>query len=232
MRQEPYYEENGITIYHGRCQDILPSLAKADLVLTDPPYGIGVETAGGRGINGWTRFQVLGWDTERPRREVFKLIRRAAPVQIIWGGNYFTDFLPPTMCWLIWDKGQREFSLADCEMAWVNQRKAARVLTYARALALKDDKQHPAQKPVEVMIWCLRQAGVRGTVLDPFLGSGTTLVAAKRLGLRGIGIEIEECYCAMAAERLEREQPTLFDEIVTDSVQLELDWLATDEVCG
>jgi DNA modification methylase len=209
----PYYEDaaNGITIWCADCRDVLPALPKVDLVLTDPPYGIGAETAGGRGVGGWSKFEVCGWDRDRPSRDTFELIRAAAPVQVIWGGNYFTDYLPPTMRWLIWDKGQRGFSLADCEMAWTNQDKAARVITYSRAEALRDGKEHPTQKPIAVIRWCIEKAGVQGTILDPFMGSGTTLVAAKRLGRHAIGIEIEERYCEIAAERLERERMELFE---------------------
>jgi DNA modification methylase len=205
----PYYERDGITLYHGDCREILPTLPKVDLVLTDPPYGIGAGRE--KPHNGWTDYGVADWDLSRPSREVFDLIRVAAPVQIIWGGNYFTDYLPPTMRWLIWDKGQRDFSLADCEMAWTNQNKAARVITYSRAEALKDGKVHPTQKPVAVITWCLQKVGVEGSVLDPFAGSGTTLVAAKRLGRRCIGVEIEERYCEIAAARLEAERLTLFE---------------------
>src|SRR5690606_31081311 len=92
--------------------------------------------------------------------------------QIIWGGNYFTDLLPPTMQWLVWDKGQRDFSLADCEFAWSSQRRAARIFDYPRALALQDGKVHPTQKPVALMKWCIDQLPKADTILDCFLGSG------------------------------------------------------------
>lgn len=132
--------------------------------------------------------------------------------QIIWGGNYFTDLLPPRMRWLVWDKGQREFSLADVEMAWTSQQKAARAFDYPRALALRDGKQHPTQKPVELMRWCLGFLKEASTILDPFMGSGTTGVAAVMEGRAFIGIEIDERYFNIAVERIRKahEQPDLF----------------------
>lgn len=197
---KPYYEEDGIVIYNADCRDVLPLLPKVDLVLTDPPYGIGAGRE--KPHNGWSDFGVSDWDLQRPERSVFDLIRSAGRVQAIWGGNYFTDFLPPSMGWLIWDKAQRDFSLADVEMAWTSRNKATRAITYPRALALRDGKQHPTQKPLAVMIWCLNQFADAQSILDPFMGSGTTLVAAKQLGRRAIGIEICERYCKIAVERL------------------------------
>lgn len=123
--------------------------------------------------------------------------------QIIWGGNYFTDVLPPTMRWLVWDKGQRNFSLADCEFAWTNQWKAARIFDYARAKAMKDGKEHPTQKPVELMAWCLTFVPDAKLILDPFMGSGTTGVACLKAGRQFIGIEREPAYFDVACRRLE-----------------------------
>ena len=107
----------------------------------------------------------------------------------MWGGNYFTDLLPPSMRWLVWDKGQRNFSLADCEFAWSSQQLAARVLTLPRGEALQDGKEHPTQKPVRLMAWCLDMHPKAKTVCDPFMGTGTTGVACVQSGRRFIGIE-------------------------------------------
>lgn len=111
------------------------------------------------------------------------------------------------MQWLVWDKGQRNFSLADCEFAWSSQHKASRIFNYSRASALRDGKTHPTQKPVALMVWCLGFAG--GDVLDPFIGSGTTAVACEQLGRKWVGIEISEKYCEIAAKRIERERQQL-----------------------
>lgn len=134
--------------------------------------------------------------------------------QIIWGGNYFTDILPPTMRWLVWDKGQRDFSLADFEMAWTSQWKAARIFDYARGKALRDGKEHPTQKPVELMSWCLTFVPKAKSILDPFMGSGTTGVACARVGRPFVGIEREPKYFEIACRRVSEAQaaPDMFAE--------------------
>ena len=185
-------------------------------LLTDPPYGIGADEAAAKnqGKWGWAYYGDSQWDRQRPPREAFDLMLAHTGEQIIWGGNYFTDFLPPKMRWLMWDKGQREFSLADFEMAWTSQDKAARAFDYPRALALKDGKQHPTQKPVALMQWCLGFLLDARSILDPYMGSGTTGVACVRLGRKFIGIEIDEAYFEIACERIRKAyaQPDFFVE--------------------
>lgn len=196
------------TLYLGDCRDILPTLSKVDAVVTDPPYGIGADKAASKneGKWGWTYYGETDWDAHRPPQELFEAIRACSRDQIIWGGNYFTDFLPPTMQWLVWDKGQRDFSLADCEFAWSSQQRAARIFTYARARALQDGKEHPTQKPIAVMKWCLDFVPKAKTILDPFMGSGTTGVAAVQMGRDFIGIEREPKYFYIACKRIEDAQ--------------------------
>lgn len=192
------------TLYLGDCRDILPTLPKVDLVLTDPPYGIGADSHAGKAENGWTQWETSGWDNSRPEKVCFDLIQKSAKHVIVWGGNYFTDYLPPTMQWLVWDKGQRDFSLADCEFAWSSQNKAARVFDYARAKAIQDGKEHPTQKPVALMEWCINLAPkTTSTVADPFMGSGTTGVACANLGKTFYGIEREPKYFDIACQRIE-----------------------------
>ena len=203
---KPYYEHAGITIYHGDCREILPQLPKMDAVITDPPYGINAARSRNSQKWGWTDFEVTGWDKERPSAELLRSVAMSAPITCIWGGNYFTDALPLGHKWLIWDKCQTDFSLADAELAWTNTQGAIRRISYSRALAMQDGKDHPTQKPIAVMQWCIRQVAPNAEViLDPFMGSGTTLVAAKNLGRKAIGIEIEERYCEIAAKRLAQE---------------------------
>ena len=122
---------------------------------------------------------------------------------IIWGGNYYQ--LPPSRQYLVWDKGAgfkgRDF--AECEQAWCSMDGNAKL--FARdPLASGDyrDKVHPTQKPIALMQWCIGIAGEVGSLIDPFMGSGTTLVAAKRAGVRAIGIEINRAYCESAVARL------------------------------
>lgn len=193
-------------LWHGDCREVLPLLPPCDLILTDPPYGINVEQAGGRGVWGWTKFVVGGWDKERPSSWLFGLMQEKAGECVIWGGNYFTDLLPPSMRWLVWDKGQTDFSLADCEFAWSSQQGAARRLTLPRSEALKDGKEHPTQKPVRLMVWCLAKHPTARTVCDPFMGSGTTGVACAQLGKAFTGIERERKYFDIACERIDRAQ--------------------------
>ena len=190
------------------CRDVLPTLEKVDAVVTDPPYGIGADKAASK-KNGkwrWTFYGETNWDATRPPPDVFDLILKSAKEQIIWGGNYFTDLLPPTMQWLVWDKGQRNFSLADCEFAWSSQQRAARIFDYPRSLALQDGKEHPTQKPIALMKWCIDMLPKAQTILDPFLGSGTTGVAAVQMGRKFIGIEREERYFEIACKRIEQAQ--------------------------
>lgn len=206
----------GIELHLGDCRELLEEtiLVRHDLALTDPPYGIRADEAAAKndGKWGWTYYGETQWDRERPGREIFDLIRRRSADQVIWGGNYFTDYLPPTMRCLIWDKGQRNFSLADFEMAWCSQQKAARIFTYSRGAALQDGKEHPTQKPVELIKWCLEFFPEAKTVLDPFMGSGTTGVAAVKLGRKFTGIEIEPRYFDIACRRIAEaaKQPDLF----------------------
>jgi DNA modification methylase len=199
-------EIGGATLYLGDCRDILPTLPKVDAVITDPPYGIGADTHAGSVKNGWTQWDSNGWDLERPNKEIFDLMLNASFAQIIWGGNYFTDYLRPTMQWLVWDKGQRGFSLADCEFAWSSQQAAARIFNLTRAEALQDGKTHPTQKPVALMAWCIDRLKKAQTILDPFMGSGTTGVAAIQMGRKFIGIEREPKYFDIACKRIEQAQ--------------------------
>lgn len=219
------------TLYLGDCREILPTLGKVDAVVTDPPYGIGADRAAKAAAEqrkaaeakplgqrtkagrGWADYGDTNWDDVRPERAVFDLMRSAGKDQIIWGGNYFTDLLPPTMQWLVWDKGQRDFSLADCEFAWSSQERAARIFDYPRALALQDGKEHPTQKPIALMKWCLGHVPKAELILDPFMGSGTTGVAAVQLGRTFIGIEREPAYFEIACKRIDdaQRQGSLFE---------------------
>jgi DNA modification methylase len=201
---KPYYQDKWVTIYLGDCREILPVLdCKVDLVLTDPPYGIGAGRE--KPHNGWSDYGISDWDLQRPSRQTFDLIISKSANQIIWGGNYFIDYLYPTMGWLVWDKGQREFSLADGELAWTSYQKALRIYTVSRGKALQDGKQHPAQKSVEIMEFSILYSNDAQLILDPFLGSGTTCYCAKKLNRHSVGIEIEEKYCEIAAKRCSQE---------------------------
>ena len=150
---------DGIDLYLGDCREILPGLGKVDAVVTDPPYGIDYGRQGSfSASHGWGPWREnVAWDAQRPERAIFDSMLACSESQIIWGGNYFTDFLPPTMQWLIWDKGQRDFSLADFEIAWSSKQGASRILMIPRAVARLDGKEHPTQKPIALIAWCINQ---------------------------------------------------------------------------
>lgn len=203
------------TLYLGDCREVLPTLAPCDLILTDPPYGIAV--CGNEGgvtslKSGSKDYGKQEWDNQPPERWVIELMRAKAKDCIVWGGNYFE--LPPTKCFLIWDKGQRDFSLADGEMAWTTLDKAARFLTISRGELNQDGREHPTQKPVRLMEWCLGHVPAAQTVCDPFMGSGTTGVAAVRMGRTFAGIEREPKYFDIACKRIEdaQRQTSIFDQ--------------------
>lgn len=202
MTIQPYYEEDGITIYHGDCREILPTLTQFDAIVTDPPYGLGSIMQGGEVHwplwEGRTQ-EGLPWDSEAPDY-VPSLVRRAHNA-IVWGGNYFA--LPPARGWLIWDKIVREFSSGHCEMAWTTLDQPVRAFNWSHGALASEGKYHPTQKPLALMRWCIEFLPPEdGTILDPFMGSGTTLRAAKDLGRKAIGIELNERYCEIAVERL------------------------------
>jgi DNA modification methylase len=214
---KPYYDHKGITIYHGNCLEIMPHLEPVDLVLTDPPYGVkrdkGFEGFGGFGGFGQPiarrRFEDDNWDSKRPPRETFALILDSAIRVLIFGGNFFADILPRGTHWIVWDKLNTMPTFGDCELIWTNiGRKSIKKITveYNGLIGKEAVRLHPTQKPVKLLIKILKEySGVGNIVLDPFIGSGTTLVAAKELGRKAIGIEIEEKYCEIAAERLAQE---------------------------
>lgn len=209
------------TLYLGDCREILPTLGKVDAVVTDPPYGINAARDRKSQKWGWRDYPASGWDKERPSPETLAQIVSAAPIQVIWGGNYFADLLPASGKWLIWDKCQTDFSLADAELAWCSFDGAVRRINYPRARAMQDGKEHPTQKPVEVMVWTLQQLPLAKLILDPFAGSGTTGVACVMLGLGFIGIEAEPHYFDVACRRIEaaHNQPRLFTEPVQKPIQ-------------
>jgi DNA modification methylase len=203
----------------GDCRDVLETVGPVDAVVTDPPYGIGEDGGKFRGRTG-QRINVLpkmGWDVVRPEPEVFAALLRAAPLQIIWGGNYFADLLPPSKGWLYWQKLMGgDFS--DGELAWTNRDRALREFS---CCPKGRGGLHPTQKPVEVMQWCLALIPEAHSIIDPFMGSGTTGVACANLGRSFIGIEREPSYFDIACRRIEAayRQPRLFEEPAPKPVQ-------------
>ena len=184
-----------------------------DLAVVDPPFGIGAENHAGNVKNGWTQWEKKKWDKNIPESEYFIELLRVSKNQIVWGGNYMTDFLPPKMCWLIWDKGQRDFSLADGEMAWTSFDKAMRIKTIHRATANQESKIHPTQKPVQLYDWIFKNYATEGQkILDTHLGSQSSRISANKNKLHFTGFELDPDYFRDGNKRYEDHvsQLTLF----------------------
>ena len=207
MSLEPYYSDDAVTIYHGDCAAIAPQLGAFDLLCTDPPYGIGEARGRNKSRSKLAKSKDYGdaaWDDAPPESWLLDMLRARSRFQIIFGGNYFS--LPPSNCWLVWDKENGENDFADCELAWTNFPSAVRRKRHRWHGMLREgneERLHPTQKPLAVMSWALSLCPERpATVIDPFMGSGTTLRACKDLGIRCVGIEREERYCEIAAQRM------------------------------
>jgi site-specific DNA-methyltransferase (adenine-specific) len=226
LRDYLFHEEPGITLYCGDCREVLPLLrcpntsycieacdgrCQPTLLVTDPPYGIGHPTD----------FHARGRDALAACRDYPPVVGDAEPFDpawllalnlptVLWGANHYASRLPDASGWLVWDKERPDdLDQATCELAWTNYVKGVRRFRWlwnGMMRAGKDELGHPTQKPLALMKWCL---GLRwtpeGTVLDPYMGSGTTIEAAKLMGRRAIGIEIEPKYCEIAVKRLRQE---------------------------
>lgn len=181
----PYYQDDAVTIYHGDCREIVPGLGRFDLLLTDPPYGLGDRW---QGAGSWQHHaglyaQAKIWDQEAAKADDIMAFVALASVAIVWGGNYFA--LPPSRGWLAWMKTERMHTVADFELAWTNINFPAKAFNGRRNPDGR--RQHPTQKPLKLMSWCIEQADMANAnavqkILDPFAGSGTTGRAAKDLG--------------------------------------------------
>lgn len=211
----------------GDCEQVLHGLPTFDAVVSDPPYGIG-EAAGKNKSRG--KIAVAKdygddeWDNDPISDDLLHILMEAGRWKIIFGGNYYA--LPATSCWLVWDKLNGDNDFADCELAWTNLPKAVRRIRYLWNGMLRANGEtrgdHPTQKPMGVMGWALRQLPSDArTVIDPFMGSGTTGVACVQAGLQFTGIEREERYFDAACRRIEEEvkKPRLFAEPVVKAVQ-------------
>jgi DNA modification methylase len=196
------------TLYLGDCREILPALPKADAVVTDPPYGLGDKWQGGA-AHTKAKWKLndgganMGWDAA-PVEFVRSVQDWAKQHTIIWGGNYYP--LPPMRGWLIWDKIVREFSSGHAELAWTTLDQPVRSFNYAHAQLASEGKLHPTQKPLPLMKWCLGFMPTAQSVMDPFMGSGTTGVAAVQSGREFVGIEADERYFNIACKRIEDSQ--------------------------
>lgn len=200
----------------GDCMEVMPTIGKVDAVVTDPPYGIDEnhKKVASRGKLATPKdYGEFNWDKSPPPQAVIDYMREISNHQIIFGGNYFN--LPPTSCWLVWDKQNGDNDFADCELAWTNLNKAVRRIYWRWNGMIRkgnDVREHPTQKPEGVMSWCLTHIPNARTILDPFMGSGTTGVACVKAGRKFIGIEREPSYFDIACRRIEEayKQPDMF----------------------
>ena len=215
---EPTDILGNIKLYNADCMEVMKTFKdkQFSLAIVDPPYGINfAKTHTG---NGWIVRESKDWDKEIPSAEYFAELRRVSKNQIIWGANYMTEHLPPSMGWVFWDKGQRNFSLADGELAYTSYQRALRVFTMPRgAHKAEDDKTggkiHPTQKPVQLYKWLLQNYAKDGdTILDTHFGSLSIGIACHDLKFDLTAIELDKDYYEQAKQRLinHQRQLTLF----------------------
>ena len=205
------------TLYLGDCLEVMAGLGPVDAVVTDPPYGLGDlwKGGGGQGKNSW-KFdpkEARSWDQKAP--DFINELIGDTPA-IVWGGNYFN--LPLSRAWLVWDKGIPNFTTGHSELAWTNLHQPIRNMRLCpngmTPTGADGPKEHPTQKPIEIMTWCLGFLPKARTILDPFMGSGTTGVACAKMGRKFTGIELDETYFDIACRRIEAAyaQPDMFIE--------------------
>jgi site-specific DNA-methyltransferase (adenine-specific) len=189
------------TLYRGDCMEVLPTLPKVDAVITDPPYGLGKKMRGGTWGAKPEFKEMVVWDNAPPSVEFLLKLADLSPVTVFWGGNYYG--LPPTRCWLVWDKQNAVPTMADCELAWTSL--DANTKRMSRPVG-RVEHGHPSEKPLDLMVWTLKTVKASGTVLDPYMGSGTTGAACMQVGLPFIGIERDTKYFDIACRRIEQAQ--------------------------
>lgn len=203
-------------LYHADCRDVLPTLERFACVITDPPYGIGypAHPTMYRRMAGHEGEQ---WDAE-PITNIDDVIAKGEHA-IVWGGNHYA--LPPSRCWLVWHKPDGPQSFARVELAWSNLDKLAGYFKHTISATNHERCGHPTQKPLALMAWCIAKAGTPRTILDPFMGSGTTGVAAVRMGCSFTGIECRRDYFELACERIEhaQRQAPLFENLPPPSIE-------------
>lgn len=217
----PRVELGPARLYLGDCREIMPLLPKFDAVCTDPPYGLGDWNE--RGSNKGKPFADIShetqeWDQPLTTADVDAL-RKAGKHQILWGANYYLDSLPRTKMFLIWNKGVRRMHYNDAEIAWTSEfRQATRVFDLSPNGL---EKEHPTQKPLALMRWCLSYLPNAKTILDPYMGTGTTGVAAVQLGREFVGIERERKYFDIACRRIDQalREPRLDLEPAPKAIQ-------------
>jgi len=203
-------------IYNEDCLEFMKKLPDNyfDLIITDPPYGIDIASngkVGGDNLGKAKDYGICEWDKSIPSKECFDEMKRVSKHQIIFGGNYMTEHLKPSSCWIVWDKDNTG-NFADCELAWTSFPKAVRKFKYRwngmlqERMNFKEKRFHPTQKPVALGRWILDNFATKGDLIfDPFAGSGSFLLASKQKGFDFVGCEINKDYVAVCKNRLAQQ---------------------------
>lgn len=203
------------TLYHADCMDVIPLLGKVDAVVTDPPYGIKYKSPSGKGKTFRGNYDVIEGDDKEFDPSPFLGFDDV----IMWGANHYANKLPNSAKWITWDKrcGMAPNNNSDCEMAWCKNGGSARHISHLWNGMLKDSersdqRQHPTQKPIAVMEFCLKQLPDSKVIYDPYMGSGTTGVACIKVGKSFIGVEMDKKYFDIACQRIRDaySQPDMF----------------------
>jgi len=199
---EPTDKIGNITLYNADCMEVMKTFKdkQFDLAIVDPPYGININSSGVLGHYGG---RGKTWDSKIPSKDYFDELKRVSKNQIIWGGNYFIEYLSNTRCFLIWDKQQpHDISFASCEFAWTSFDESAKTF-YMRPQNADDYRIHPTQKPVQLYKWLLQNYAKEGdTILDTHFGSLSIGIACEKLGFELTAIELDKDYYQMAKKRL------------------------------
>jgi site-specific DNA-methyltransferase (adenine-specific)/modification methylase len=205
-------------MYRADCKDVLPLIGKVDAVISDPPYGLGKRMQGGTWGAKQEFKEMVVWDNAPPTVDFLLSLAALADTCVFWGGNYYG--LPPTRCWLVWDKQNAVPTMADCELAWTSLDANTKRKSHPVGRVLHG---HPSEKPLPIMAWTLQVVRASGTVFDPYMGSGTTGVAAIEAGCEFIGIERDPKYFDIACKRIEQAvaQGQLFAPAPPKQVQLD-----------
>lgn len=215
---KPYYKTELTTIFNCEHLEYLKTLPDNyfDLLLTDPPYGIGEsgKKNHSRGcLATTTKFEDFEWDNNIPTEEEFKEMLRVSKKAIIFGGNYFIEYLKNSSCWLVWDKNNGKTDFADCELAWTNFDTAVRKYKFTwqgmlqEDMRFKEKRYHPTQKPLELFYMILQDYSKEDDlILDCYAGSFTTAIVCEQLGKKNVSIEKEKKYCDIGIKRLQNMQ--------------------------
>ena len=228
-------------IYNMDCLELMRKLPDEyfDLIITDPPYGLNInQKNASRGKLAIAKdYGKCEWDKEIPSAEHFKEMLRVSKNQIIFGGNYFTDYLYPSSCWIVWDKDNGDNDFADCELGWVSFPKAVRKFKFRwngmlqENMKWKDKRVHPTQKPKALGRWILQKFAIKGDLIfDPFAGSGSFLIACKELGFDFVGCEIDKDYCEIINERLMFKTVADFTQVEPKAQSLNKDFTEILEI--